>query len=108
MAITGPFNVRVPETDLVDDPTDDEGPYDFNALGLQPPVTVQWTGGPGVITITSPTASPTDITFDMEGHTNVGSRRNFQVSLQVTDQLGASAGDQKTVTIQVIGSKGGG
>jgi subtilase family serine protease len=102
-----PFYIRVPVTDLdPSSPLVSGGPYSANAFNLKRPLTTQWTGGQGV-TIYSPTAASTATDFDMTGHIRVGAIKDFQISVQVIDQLGTSVSDQKTVRVNVIGTKGG-
>ncbi|MFL5588284.1 MAG: hypothetical protein ACJ8DI_11595 [Ktedonobacteraceae bacterium] len=99
-----PFHIFVPATDLnKSHPIVHGGPYSADAFSLQPPLTIQWTAEQPT-TIMSPTTASTAINFDLTGNLD---GRDFQVSVQVTDQLGAAASDQKTVSIDVIGSKGG-
>lgn len=104
--ISGPFNISESLTDLLADPVVDEGPYFVNTLGLQAPLTIEWTGGPGT-TILDPTASSTSINCDMTGQVRPGGGKVFGVSVKVTDQLGVSASARAGISIHVIGTKGG-
>ncbi len=73
-----PFHISVPATDLDEsDPLVSGGPYSADAFSLQPPLTIQWTGGQGV-TIISPTVISTATDFDMTGHIRVGARKDEQ------------------------------
>lgn len=101
---SSPFRITVPATDLnKSHPIVHGGPYSADAFSLQPPLTIQWTAEQPT-TIISPTVTSTAINFDLTGNLD---GRDFQVSVQITDLLGTSVGDQKTVSIDVIGSKGG-
>jgi hypothetical protein len=102
---SSPFQISVHATDLSKSHPIVHRVYGADVFSLRGTLKIQWTGGQGT-TIVNPTASSTAIDFDMTGNTNVGDGRDFQVSVQVTDQFGVSVSDQKTVSIDVIGSKG--
>ena len=108
VVISGPFNVSESLTDLLADPVVGEGPYFVDTLGLQAPLTIQWTGGPGT-TIAAPTAPSTTIDCDMTGQVRRGGGKVFDVSVQVTDQFGVSGSARAGISVHVFDdSKGGG
>lgn len=105
--ISGTFNINVPATDLhTSHPIVSAGTFSFNDFSLRPPLKIQWSGGQGT-TISNPTGSSISVDCDMKGNTEVGGGQDFQISVQVTDRLGVSVSDQKTISINVIGNKGG-
>lgn len=108
VSISGPFNVSESLTDLLADPVVGEGPYFVDTMGLQAPLTIQWTGGPGT-TIAAPTAPSTTIDCDMTGQVRRGGGKVFGMSVQVTDRLGVSGSARAGISIHVFDdSKGGG
>ncbi|MFL5653306.1 MAG: hypothetical protein ACJ8CB_03865, partial [Ktedonobacteraceae bacterium] len=104
--INGPSTIQVQATDLPKSHPFVSAGYDLSIVSLQSPLKIQWMGEQGT-RIFNPNATSTAIDFDMTGETQAGGGKDFQVSIQVTDRLGVSVSNQMTVSIDIIGSKGG-
>ena len=89
-------------------PIVDGGIYSVQIASLVLPLQFQWSGQAEDLTggpiISDAASSEPDIDFDMDGDTEVGDTKAFDLTVKVTDFLGQIASGTFTVTVNVIES----